>query len=472
METGHPPIHAPRPRTIKQRQGLDFGRDYKKSPQFDSLIEKWDDFEVPESPPPVPAQFLTDSDSGSSETIVTPTRTSSKEHLQDAKPFDYKQAMVAYISTGHLPTPESPKRQQTSRTPPPNNLLSAPITIIVTSPSPTPDQERRPAGQTHQRRDGEMMSRNIRKSLLSPNPHHLNTFKSHLNLDTTRLMPPPEHQIDVRKLRKVDEFQEIRSFLINFMNAKGDQFPKNLRTQMMELYGITQGDLAPSLTAKFEREQDEGVALDTLKETETHGEEPPKSHHNHAESLQILKHAFRSQMTEFAPRLERRAGDVAITRSRRTSSVNKTHPNPNPNPVRPLPVRVSTSPPRSTPTPASSTSTSKPPSKEKNPEEGDPMPTWLGPLISRSAADHPQHLLRSSHSAPDLSKRKVRPQGTTTQSSSSIPTIGNRNGNRHESLTDLKLKNTRVKRGVIAGAFGAVREALGGGKLRSREARS
>lgn len=428
MGNGHPPLHAPRPRTVKPRQSLDFDGDYKRSPQFDSVVEKWDDFEIPESPPPVPTQFLNqDSDSGSSETIVAPAKSPSKDHFQDAS-FDYKQAMVAYISTGHLPTPDSSKREQVNRTPASNNLLSAPITIIVTSPSPTPDQEQRPAGQPHERQDSSIMSRNIRKSAINSNP---TPYKPHLNLDTSRLMPPPDHQVNVRKLRKVDEFGEIRSFLINFMNARGDQFPKKLRKQMMELYGIQEAELAPELKAKFEREQDEGVALDQQKETSEEG----KNGSSHAESLEILKMAFRSQMSEFAPKIARRPGDVAITHRSRTSSIIKTQ-----SPRPPLPS----------------------PEEEEEEEEDNIPPTWLAPLISRSAAEHPQHLLRQSYSAPSLHSRPQRPPSKTTRSSSSIPTIRDR----HDSL---KLKQTRVKRGLISGAFGAVREAMGGGRSRGKE---
>jgi hypothetical protein len=112
-------------------------------------------------------------------------------------------------------------------------------------------------------------------------------------------MPPTEHQIDTRRLRKAQEFREIRKFLIHFMNAKGDQFPKKLRSRMMDAYAITDSDLSPAVVARFNdlgnEVRDEGVALEQLGMNELDKETTD------AEDLQILSMAFQSRIPMVTP---------------------------------------------------------------------------------------------------------------------------------------------------------------------------
>ena len=55
----------------------------------------------------------------------------------------------------------------------------------------------------------------------------------------------------MRRLRKARECEEIRRFLIGFINTKGVKLPGNLRTRIMSIYGITDGDLDPAVVQKF-----------------------------------------------------------------------------------------------------------------------------------------------------------------------------------------------------------------------------
>lgn len=76
------------------------------------------------------------------------------------------------------------------------------------------------------------------------------------------------------------------------MNTKGDQFPKKLRSRMMEGYSISDSDLDPEIVRKFKEEgaRDEGVALGADVEGGSD-----------AEDLSLLQMAFRSQIPVVTP---------------------------------------------------------------------------------------------------------------------------------------------------------------------------
>jgi hypothetical protein len=278
-----------------------------------------------------------------------------------------------------------------------------------------------------------MLQRNATKfPLATLNSDHFN------NVNQSLLMPPTDPQLDPRKLRKAQEFREIRKWLITFLNSKGDRFPRKLRLRMMDLYCIREFDLAPEIVARFNAElQDEGVALEQQDEGM-----------DDAQSLSILGAAFRSQIEELTPRKEK---------------------------VIPLPVSPSWqrqgSPPKKAET--QKAKTKKPesvkPKKESRPVtpvkeeiDMDLVPPWLGPLISTSASSRDslladQQYIKRAYSAPNL--KAARLQLNSTDSTHSVP------GLRPRGITvtgeDAQRKQFGTKRSsFISGAFGFMKEAM------------
>ena len=111
---------------------------------------------------------------------------------------------------------------------------------------------------------------------------------------------------------------------------------------------------------------------------------------------------------------------------------------------------------------------------KRDEKEDDPL-TWLGPLISTSTTTpssenwplplSSQSRLQKAQSQPNMSRR-------TDGSAPPVPSLKSRGRGRGDSLAgrgevemEKALKVARGKRqGIIAGAFGAVREAMGGRK--------
>jgi len=282
-------------------------------------------------------------------------------------------------------------------------------------------------------------------------------------------MPPTEHQIDTRRLRKAQEFREIRKFLIHFMNAKGDQFPKKLRSRMMDAYAITDSDLSPAVVARFNdlgnEVRDEGVALEQLGMNELEKETTD------AEDLQILSMAFQSRLP-------------MVTPSRRELRMDNTPPYMNKSPIRPSSTSISkpTLPlviPGKAALPKPPTpSRSKPPvpTEPARKTEDEPL-NWLGPLISTSPnSEWKLPLVDDSDSRTRLQKAQSQPNMSHRPSGNGPPVPGipahmQAGRGRNNSLSgnagmEKAIHVARVKRqGIISGAFGAVREAMGGKKV-------
>ncbi|KAE8449855.1 hypothetical protein EG329_007332 [Mollisiaceae sp. DMI_Dod_QoI] len=378
------------------------------------------------------------------------TMANSKEPLHDASlAFEYNPAVVAYVSSGHVQNPRTLRRRNMSSTSTIfKNSPLAPITIIVTTPEeyiPSPpttaetSQPQNPFNQIRAHRQSASLPSSRRSSLSSSSPNLLIP-------DTNRLKPPTEQQINASKLRKAHEFREIRKFLLNFMNAKGDQFPKKLRCRMMEMYCITEADLSPETVAKFNAEiRDEGVALEQLGISEMESTD--------ADDLRILQMAFTSQISVVTPKKEQVVVDsIRPPRARKQSLIGR---------------RAESR-------------------KEKSEDEG--TLTWLGPLITTTPLAAPpldspppkpfteKHKLIHAASLPNLH----RPQDRDVPPVPSIPAAYNNafasvKRGRNNTLstasapTEAKLRimdqQTRIRRGnIISGAFGSIRDAIASSK--------
>ncbi|KUJ17937.1 uncharacterized protein LY89DRAFT_33698 [Mollisia scopiformis] len=238
----------------------------------------------------------------------------SKEPLHDVSlAFDYNPAVVAYVSSGRVNIPRTLRRRNMSSTSTIfKNSPLAPITIIVTTPEeqiPSPPPTAALVAEPHNPFNAIRAHRqsvslpSSRRTSLSSSPHLLIP-------DSNRLMPPTEQQINSNKLRKAREFREIRKFLINFMNAKGDKFPKKLRVRMMEMYCITEADLSPETVAKFDADRDEGVVLEQLGISEQEGTD--------LDDLRILQMAFMSQIPVVTPTREQALCRICSVCKKRT----------------------------------------------------------------------------------------------------------------------------------------------------------
>ncbi|KAE9375250.1 hypothetical protein N431DRAFT_502189 [Stipitochalara longipes BDJ] len=415
---------------------------------------------------------------------------------------DYNSAMVQYASDGYFQDPRSLKRPNESASTLFQNSPFAPVTIIVTTPEeneppPTPSSEPRnsfnsiraartgnPNASTTSLPATRFSRRFSTDSLPLPQPKRL---------DPNLLMPPAGYQIDTQRLRRAQEFREIRKFLIHFMNAKGDQFPKKLRSRMMEAYDITDSDLSPEIVARFNDQgngdiKDEGVALEQLGMNELDKETTD------AEDLRILSMAFQSQLPFVKPSRNTALIDdippFAIKNPARTRgtplSISKP-PSPPAKSLRPPPpTRTATAPPAlplPPPKPEKRVSILAPQKEREKRAEDEPL-TWLGPLISTSTAadttwtlplpidSSSQSRLQKAQSQPNMSRRSP---GDAPPMPGLPGSLQNRGRGRGDSLAgrgegmEKALHVARVKRqGIIAGAFGAVREAMGGRKTGSR----
>jgi hypothetical protein len=425
---------------------------------------------------------------------------------------EYNPAVVQYVSDGYFQDPRSVKRRNEGTSTVFQNSPLAPVTIIVTTPeedeinSPSPEPE--PWNSFNSIRASRTGNPNSSTTSLPttrlsrPFSTESLTLSQPKRLDPNRLMPPAEYQIDTRRLRKAQEFREIRKFLVHFMNAKGDQFPKKLRSRMMEAYDITDSDLSPEVVARFHNQgngdfKDEGVALEQLGINELDKDTTD------AEDLRILSMAFQSQIPVVTPWRQTALVDttpqnVGMNTIRpRGTSVSRPAPplaGSNNATVPPTPARSSrSSPPRRTETAPSPPKAGKrmsaaPPRAEKKEKRTEDEPlNWLGPLITTSSNSNwrlplvndsdSRSRLQKTQSQPNMSRR---PFGDSPPPMPALPNSALaakvRGRGRGESLTgrgemgvdgmEKAIHVARVRRsGIISGAFGAVREAMGGKKV-------
>lgn len=235
--------------------------------------------------------------------------------------FDYNPAVVAYVSSGRTHQLKTLKRRQVSLTSILfENYPLAPVTIIFTTPeNKSPSSSGTPATTDP---SNIIRSRGTDVNIsTTPGPmQHTRSMSpdSLFTPDHNRLMPLTQRQIDHRRLQKAREFRETRKFLIDFMNAKADQFPKKLRRRMMNLYSINELDLEPATVAGFEFEMsDEGVVLAGLSAVEEGRD---------ADDLRILVMALRSQIAMVPPTKEQVVRDPMppsgkTTARRRSTSI-------------------------------------------------------------------------------------------------------------------------------------------------------
>jgi hypothetical protein len=285
-------------------------------------------------------------------------------------------------------------------------------------------------------------------------------FNESLSLpDPNRLMPPTEQQIDARRLQKAREFREIRKFIIQFMNMKGSQFPKKLRYRMMEAYSIADSDLSPETIAKFNDVEikDEGVEL------EQSGMQDEGKEHSDAENLRILETAFRSQIPVVTPKRDILGGVNAVPPYRARIGQ---RPNSMQNPRR--------------------ASTGRPLSQVVGDED---IPLGrLAPMITSSSSTtdlssmKQEYRMKKSDSTPNFQRAPKRAAPPVAPVPNGLAVAGRRRNTGE--LANMPLENklrivesqTRIKRSsIISGAFGAVREAMGGSsksrKLMAKEGR-
>jgi hypothetical protein len=353
------------------------------------------------------------------------------------------------------------------------STFQTPITIVVTTPEDElqDNNESYPWNGVHTHKNPSVVS--------------LPSFSTPATIDTNLLMPPTDNQIDPRKLHRAQEFRQMRSFLINFMNAKGDQFPHRLRAPMMELYMIRDIDLRPEVVAKFNAEvQDEGVALDKP------GDDPLSN----AESLRILGAAFQSHVPELKPK--KRPADVRPPMQRRQSSPPRSGPmsykpsppsslksNPSLKDSRAAKERKSLDPssPKTTPRNSLKSPQQTPPSTPPSPKKSEfqkhlPLPkpsplskieednddykppSWMAPMISTTSKSRDSVLsdpayLKSTQSTPDLhgGQRGSRPELPRGDSSPSVPTMTEKDRRRLEKLAQGKGK--KGKGGLLSRIF-------------------
>ena len=377
----------------------------------------WDESFEPESPPPLlkpsfDEAFAEDLINARTEFDVKPSRSSE----QDSK----------YSSTDAI---EHEAKDSTSAEP--LREISAtilrssdsiPISIIVTPPfEEIPELVTSPP----------VRARNVANfPLVKLNFSHL------ADVNPSFLMPPTDNQLDPHKLRKAQEFRKIREWLINFLNSKGDRFPRKVRLRMMGLYCIRDFDLAPDIVAKFKAEMpDEGVSSGHQGEGV-----------DDAQSLSILSAAFRSQIEEVIPRKDKVVSlPSPHSRQRQASLPKKVE----------IHKQVSLSF-KDENRPAASTKLSATENIDMS-----LLPSHLGPMISTSASSsdsllaNPQYLKRA-YSAPNL-KSKTRLHSTDLMSS--VP--GFRPRGSTVSGDEAQIKQSGPKRGnFISEALGTMRYAM------------
>ncbi|KAH7351289.1 hypothetical protein BKA65DRAFT_255464 [Rhexocercosporidium sp. MPI-PUGE-AT-0058] len=353
---------------------------------------------------------------------------------------------------------------------------TAPVTIILTTPDsdpPSPILSPCSPFSTHHRSATPSMTRSksylaslttrsfSTTSLPSSSRQNLLTNASTTSLpsttltpDSTRLMPPSEQALDLTRLRKAQEFREVRKFMITFLNTKGHTFPSKLRLRIMQGYSIHERELDPNTVRQFSTlsEEKEGEGMDEGVALEAGSDEGKGKELSNAENLQILTMAFQSQIPLVTPHLEK--------------SYLEATPGRLPGHKRPRSAREE----REMRLLGRTLSTSDLSFRQKQPE-----------------AETFSQLLKASVSVPELSRRRPSssssssistPRGpplpvnrrtsvSSKQSQNQTQAQNHRDHNIAPILVEKQLKlaeqQTRIKRqSIISGAFGAVRDAMGG----------
>ncbi|PVH89091.1 hypothetical protein DL98DRAFT_95928 [Cadophora sp. DSE1049] len=358
--------------------------------------------------------------------------------------------------------------------------LSAPITIILTTPDSDPPSPHLPlpssALSSNAKQDQcspslQRPSMSKSKSYMATRPtrsfstpsipslasaqHLLSPNSSTTSLPSTsslspfpdpdKLMPPSEQALDINRLRKAQEFREIRKFMIGFLNAKGHTFPPKLRVRIMAGYGIEERELDPETVKRFAlsdsvTKTDEGVALDGMGLEDGKGKEM-----SNADNLRILSMAFQSQIPLVTPHLEEAYVKAVPGRLPRNSARSLREERE----MRLLGRTLSTS----------------------------DLP--LRQSTSRSQVwNHNSDYgsLKASASVPDLSRRRPTTPDVASMPKSISGRASGPAGKMHvvgdRKQMGIVEQQTRIKRqSIISGAFGAVREAMGGGMGKERERR-
>lgn len=184
---------------------------------------------------------------------------------------------------------------------------TVPITIVVTTPT-----EEFPGEDEGNSAGSFFPGPSIRK-FRNDSTMSLPAIHTPFVLDRNLLMPPINSQVDTRRMRKAREFEDIRHFLIGFLNTKGSQLPRTLRTRIMSVYGITDANLDPKIVAKFGGEGmdlDEGIVLDLGLQQ---GAVPTDRDHK-----RILELAFQSVLPPATPN-QGQAQDILAARRKRMS---------------------------------------------------------------------------------------------------------------------------------------------------------
>lgn len=197
-------------------------------------------------------------------------------------------------------------------------------------------------------------------------------------------MPPSSSsQTSMTNALYAQEFRSIQKWLITILEAKGEQFPRNLRKRLMTIYAIPLSDISPSTLQKWElvdpgqKVEDEGVAL----HVDGNEDEEKK------EALRMLGEAMRSQVVipavktnmNIKPRPQTRPHSNSKSRSRRQS-------------IKSLTSSLTTIP---------------------DDEDSEAPMKWLSPIISSSAHSGDailaeEQFFKRSFSAPDLSPMNTR----------------------------------------------------------------
>jgi hypothetical protein len=249
----------------------------------------------------------------------------------------------------------------------------------------------------------------------------------------THLMPPPSphHPLSSPNSQShtSHDQREIRNFLISFFNTSSDQCPRALRRRMMAIYTIRPCDLDPATAARFEAEEDEGVAIEIAAGSEGI---------DHKESLRILGQAMRRR-TEGQTPMRRPSISVPVSETAQIGQRNGCA--------------------------SSSRKTSPPRTLGTIPDDEEPPSTWLAPLISTSPmfSSSPRAGKKAS-SVPDLHGTK-RPAQQATQSASAVPKLRSREsggGLNVEEMRRVQVQTRGKRSGILKGVVGAVREVFGG----------
>jgi hypothetical protein len=397
--------------------------------EFDISIvtDIWDESFEPESPPPLPVvifdgSFDEDLKIAREEFDLKLASGPSEPDFGECSDSEYSSTAA---SENIVKEPTSINQRKEISATIFHGTTSIPITIIVTTPiEETP----------HSLDDPPVLQRHALRF-----PGASRDVDPFQNVNPSLLMPPTDTQLDPRKLRKAQEFREIRKWLITVLNSKGDQFPRKLRLRMMDIYCIRDFDLSPGMIAKFNaevhdeygplRQQDEGI--------------------DDARSLSILGAAFRSQIEAVSPRMEKVVPlPVPPSRQRQLG------------PARKLDSKKQEL--------AKVEKVRRPETLSREEPSTEFLPSWLGPLISTSTSSgdsllSDQQYLKRAYSAPNL--KASRPNLASTDSTHSVPSMRPRGSTL--AGEDIKTKQSGNKRSsFISGAFGAMRDAM---KSKQRE---